>query len=223
MNQTMTWRSLIGVSLVVLAGGIATSPRAHAVQQTDGTALGANTSTDQTTGPVTDDSMDPSTEEDSATASSLAMPSSQGLNAADKQTLLDTHNAWRAKYNVRPLVWDDGVAAVAQEWADQIATSGKFAHRQGNRYGENLWGGTTGAFPIASVVESWGSEVSYYNLASNTCTAPANQSCGHFTQVVWWNTTKLGCGKATGANGNDTVVCNYDPPGNVGGESPLGR
>ena len=39
-------------------------------------------------------------------------------------------------------------------------------------------------------------------------------STGHFTQLVWVGTTKVGCGRSQ-CKGNDIVVCNYDPPGNV--------
>lgn len=74
---------------------------------------------------------------------------------------------------------------------------------------------------MASVVDSWGNERDNYDMNSNTCASM--KVCGHFTQVVWWNTARLGCGKATGADGNDVVVCNYDPPGNFDGESPFGQ
>jgi hypothetical protein len=40
---------------------------------------------------------------------------------------------------------------------------------------------------------------------------------GHFTQVVWRQTTQLGCGVST-CRGMDIWVCEYDPPGNVQGQ-----
>lgn len=143
-----------------------------------------------------------------------------GLSDADKQVLLDKHNEWRAKYNTPALVWDDAVALVAQDWANQMAASGVFAHRQGNKYGENIWAGSAGFFPITSSIDNWGGEEQNYDVNTNTCAT--GKVCGHFTQVVWRNTARLGCGKATG-NGNDYVVCNYDPPGNFVGESPFGN
>ena len=120
-----------------------------------------------------------------------------------------------------PLVWSDTVASVAQAWANQLASSGSFEHSQGSGYGENLWAGTSGRFPMTSVVDSWGNEVNDFDLSRNTCAE--GKVCGHFTQVVWSKTARLGCGKATGADGNEVVVCNYDPPGNSNGESPFGK
>lgn len=53
---------------------------------------------------------------------------------------------------------------------------------------------------------------------------------GHFTQVVWKDSTHVGCGSAKCDNlGYYMTVCNYSPPGNVRGaygdnvNRPLGR
>ena len=40
---------------------------------------------------------------------------------------------------------------------------------------------------------------------------------GHFTQVVWKGTQRLGCASATCAR-MQVWVCNYDPPGNMQGD-----
>lgn len=46
-------------------------------------------------------------------------------------------------------------------------------------------------------------------------------AAGHFTQVVWKNSQKLGVGIAFANNGNKAiVVANYDPPGNYQGQFP---
>jgi len=71
-----------------------------------------------------------------------------------------------------------------------------------------------------AAVESWASEKQYYDYASNGCSAPPNQSCGHYTQVVWANSTKLGCGynHCASITYGYTIVCNYAPGGNSGGK-----
>ena len=142
------------------------------------------------------------------------------VTAADKAELVGQHNARRAKYDVPPLVWDDAVAQTAQQWADTLARSGTLTHRPDTPYGENIWTGSADSFSMAAVVDDWGNEAEHFDLRTATCAA--GKVCGHFTQIEWKTTSKLGCGKATGADSNDYVVCNYDPAGNVGGQSPFG-
>ena len=142
------------------------------------------------------------------------------MTSPDEQAaLINAHNDWRSRYNSPPVVWDDAVAGVAQNWSDQIAASGSFGHRPDNQYGENIFMGTSGAYSAQDVVDDWGSEVSNYDIPSLTCAADA--TCGHFTQLVWATTARIGCGKSTGPDGNDYWVCNYDPPGNMQGDSPF--
>jgi pathogenesis-related protein 1 len=47
---------------------------------------------------------------------------------------------------------------------------------------------------------------------------------GHYTQMVWRDSTEIGAGKAvvrTGPlKGASVMYCNYDPPGNVIGKTP---
>lgn len=44
---------------------------------------------------------------------------------------------------------------------------------------------------------------------------------GHFTQVVWANSERIGCGIGVASSGNAFFgVAQYDPPGNYEGEFP---
>ncbi len=70
------------------------------------------------------------------------------------------------------------------------------------------------------MVQAWTSEVAWYDYDSNTCSAPAGQSCGHYTQIVWADSLRIGCGRALCDDGWEIVTCNYDPPGNWAGEWP---
>lgn len=134
----------------------------------------------------------------------------------EKKILLEKHNEWRAKVNVPPLEWSDELARSAEKWAKNLNRGCRFEHsKSGN--GENLWKGTTGAFPVSKVVDSWGEEVKDYNYEDNSC--DPGKVCGHYTQVVWEDTKRVGCAKME-CDGFTTWVCQYDPPGNWIGQKP---
>ncbi|XP_024541000.1 pathogenesis-related protein 1C-like [Selaginella moellendorffii] len=142
--------------------------------------------------------------------------------ASTESDLVDAHNSARSAVNVPPLVWSTQVASYAQNWASTLQASCQMVHSKGP-YGENLymWRGSDGlvAPPATDAVKEWVKEKADYNYASNTC-APG-KVCGHYTQVVWRNSVRVGCArvKCNGANAY-IVSCNYDPPGNVGGQKP---
>jgi uncharacterized protein YkwD len=122
----------------------------------------------------------------------------------------------------------DSLNTTAQSWANQIASSGNFAHSSTSN-GENLYAYYTTATSIAAgtlanqAVQSWYNEVSKYDYNN----PGFSSATGHFTQVVWKSSTQLGCGAAKGTttiNGKlynaFYVVCQYAPPGNVLGQFP---
>ena len=67
----------------------------------------------------------------------------------------------------------------------------------------------------------WYEEIAFYDF--NNPGHPKNGSedkmIGHFTQVIWKETTELGCGVYKGADNFVYGVCNYAPPGNVIGNT----
>ncbi|CAH2076979.1 unnamed protein product [Thlaspi arvense] len=129
---------------------------------------------------------------------------------------LRPHNVARAAVKVKPLRWDFRLAAVAQDYANQLATGPCSLEHSSGPYGENLALGS-GDMSAAQAVAMWIDEKSYYDYYSNSCHGPA---CGHYTQIVWRGSAWLGCGKATCGNGASIVVCNYDPSGNYIGTKP---
>ena len=138
--------------------------------------------------------------------------------------IVNAHNAERALVGVGPLTWDPALAAIADAWVRQCvdtqAPTGLVDHNAGrsNGYptyvGENIYGSGGQASGTAAVA-LWVSEQADYNYAANTCAGV----CGHYTQVVWRATTKVGCALHTcpGLQYGATVVCNYGPGGNSGG------
>ncbi|RHN71758.1 hypothetical protein MtrunA17_Chr2g0280301 [Medicago truncatula] len=84
----------------------------------------------------------------------------------------------------------------------------------GGRYGENL-AGSTGDLSGSDAVKLWVNEKADYDYNSNTCAS--GKVCGHYTQVVWRNSQRVGCAKVRCDNNRGTfITCNYDPPGNFG-------
>ncbi|KAL3730154.1 hypothetical protein ACJRO7_027198 [Eucalyptus globulus] len=127
------------------------------------------------------------------------------------------HNAARSQVGVGPITWDERVASYARDYAQKHARDCTRLVHSGGPYGENLaWASPdlTGT----RAVNLWVGEKPDYNYSSNSC-APG-KVCGHYNQVVWRNSVRVGCAKAQCAIGGTLVTCNYDPPGNYIGQKP---
>lgn len=137
--------------------------------------------------------------------------------------ILSLHNSARAKYGNAPaLSWDSTIAAFAQSRANTCVMK-----HDAQGHGENLAAGSgpdwiDEKLSAKRTVFMWvDEEVVRYNFASGSSSGVT----GHFTQVVWKGSTKLGCAYKDCNNPNvdkgvvgRMVVCNYDPPGNYGGQ-----
>jgi pathogenesis-related protein 1 len=148
---------------------------------------------------------------------SNAVPNKQGLSEPERVVLLKHHNQTRAEVNLKPLTWSNTIAAIAQNWAKKLVNDGcKLQHNYDTEYGENLFIGTQN-YTVIDSIKSWANEKADY---SGDFLNSANwQKIGHYTQVVWRNTTKIGCGKAL-CNHQLIVVCHYHPAGNYMGQTP---
>lgn len=123
--------------------------------------------------------------------------------------ILEAHNRYRAAHCAPPLVWSPEIADIAQRWAERLAEGGgKLEHSQGD-LGENLAGGTIGAIGATRSVDLWYAERPKY-------AGGFSMQSGHYSQVIWKGSQRLGCGTAR-AGDKEIWVCNYDPPGNVEG------
>jgi hypothetical protein len=139
------------------------------------------------------------------------------------QEITDAHNKYRTAVGVPPIVWSDDLAAAAQNWVNTLSANLQFAHDPsagGQNQGENIWIGTTGAFSLAQMVDSWGQEQQYFQNGTfpNVSTTGNWSDVGHYSQIVWRGTTSVGCAGATGSDGNYRLVCRYSPQGNIVGQ-----
>lgn len=106
----------------------------------------------------------------------------------------------------------------AKKRAERLAQIGALVHESGGR-GENLawwWSSAPNSYsqPCADVVKSWYDEVHQYDFNN----PGFNSDTGHFTQVVWKGTTRIGCAQLASAEDGVYTVCNYMQPGNVYGQ-----
>lgn len=158
----------------------------------------------------------------------LVLPSSKGTSApsggtgqnAFAQEILAAHNRYRAEVGAPPLQWSDQLASDAQGWANHLASLGQglnLIHSQNTGQGENLWGGTSGAFNPTQMVDNWGSEKAAFAPGPFTGAGVNGGVVGHYTQMIWKDTTQVGCAIASGG-GNDYLVCRYTPQGNMLGQ-----
>ena len=44
---------------------------------------------------------------------------------------------------------------------------------------------------VIQSIQSWAEEAAYYDLERKSCVAPAGESCGHYTQMVWYSSVKV--------------------------------
>ncbi|XP_052827612.1 cysteine-rich secretory protein 3-like isoform X2 [Octopus bimaculoides] len=144
-----------------------------------------------------------------------------GVSESDKEKILKLHNYYRENVdppacNMIKQYWDDDLAFVAQKWADNC----DFNHDKGKQrripgkfsVGQNLAQGHT---DWEAAIKGWHSEVKDFKYGVNTQNTNA---VGHYTQVVWATTTRIGCGYAKCSNIRTFYVCNYGPAGNFAGK-----
>lgn len=129
------------------------------------------------------------------------------------------HNDARAEVGSPPLKWDDEIAAYAQEWAEKIAADDNMEHRPNGKYGENLAGYLPeyGERPVHGA-HMWYEEIKDYH--GEKMNDKNWKHVGHYTQMVWRRSTKVGFGVAMTKNGMVMLCANYEVPGNMEGEHP---
>ncbi|KAF7555608.1 hypothetical protein G7Z17_g2036 [Cylindrodendrum hubeiense] len=153
-----------------------------------------------------------------AVATTAASDSATSGLTADQQSALDAHNSARSDVGNADLVWDAALAADAQEWATHLVSLGSLEHSSVEDQGENLYMQYTTDSPYTNAVAAFVAEKSSYN--GEVITSTNYLTFGHYTQVVWKDTTKVGMAIASGTSGEVYVVARYSLPGNYMGETP---
>lgn len=141
------------------------------------------------------------------------------LTEDEKQTMVELHNHYRAQVSppasdMLQMRWDDELAAFAKAYAQKCVWG---HNKERGRRGENLFAITDEGMDVPLAVGNWHEEHEYYNLSTGTC--DPGQMCGHYTQVVWSKTERIGCGshfcetlQGVEEANIHLLVCNYEPP-----------
>jgi hypothetical protein len=158
------------------------------------------------------------------------------LGQAQIDELVTAHNQVRAgplnppaNPPLPPVAWDAALADVAYNYLTRCSASGDLvAHNQnrtddyaalgGRDYvGENIYGSSGTTARPGDAVRAWASEAATYDYAANNI-----QAAGHYTQLVWRASVRLGCAvvDCPAVRFRNTVLCDYAPGGNIIGERP---
>jgi pathogenesis-related protein 1 len=136
------------------------------------------------------------------------------------QAALDFHNKVRKDVGAPPLQWSPELAAVAQKWAHHLASDNNcgLSHTPNDPHGENLFGGSGAPYTALDASQDWYGEIKQYKYGP--VTYQNFSATGHYTQMVWNTSTKVGIGQATCPGGGIVIAAEYDPHGNVIGQKP---
>ncbi|HZU50322.1 MAG TPA: CAP domain-containing protein [Sphingomicrobium sp.] len=157
--------------------------------------------------------------------SSPLLTGASAARADFNQRLLAAHNVERSAAGVPPLAWSDELEAEARAWANTLAATGRFEHSPdevaSDLEGENLWAGTPHAYSPEAMVGLWSSEKKNYRpgIFPNNSLSGEIDDVGHYTQLIWRSSRKVGCATAIGKS-EEYLVCRYSRAGNVYGERP---
>lgn len=128
---------------------------------------------------------------------------------------LSSHNAYRQRHGCPGLQLSSTLNNYAQQWANYLAATDTFEH-SGGQYGENLYASRGMDVSGNTPVDSWYAEIVDFDFSNPN--GNDYRKTGHFTQVVWKSSKRLGIAKAKSSSGWTYVCASYDPRGNYQGQ-----
>jgi hypothetical protein len=134
--------------------------------------------------------------------------------------IFKAHNDARFLYGSQPIVWDPELARGAADYARQLTVLDRVhAPREGRRdVRENLLQSLRGGRSPKEMVGVWVGERRYFKpgVFPDVSTTGDWARVGHYTQMIWPTTVRLGCAIHSDMK-FDWTVCRYSPPGNKDG------
>ncbi|KAM7543066.1 hypothetical protein Aperf_G00000005156 [Anoplocephala perfoliata] len=159
----------------------------------------------------------------------LAVSLSNALTEDERESVLRTHNEKRSQVsptaaNMLQMEYDTDLEDLASKWVQRCV----WEHPDRTAYPEYAGVGQNIAYysllNLEVMMNGWFNENQDYNYGTNQCSAV----CGHYTQMVWANSNRLGCAYTlcdtlTNAPNPGPLyffACQYKSPGNYVGEKP---
>jgi uncharacterized protein YkwD len=169
------------------------------------------------------------------------------LSSGHKDAVVSRLNSLRATLGaatMATLSWDDNLATFAEGVAKACTIAHSTTQQRtnvpgwiGKYIGENIAAASASGLTLGAVADGvkvqswidqgigmWWAEKADYDLATNTCKAGA--VCGHYTQLAWAATSKVGCAVSACTPQKHlnlagfTLVCEFGVGGNVNGTKP---
>lgn len=164
-----------------------------------------------------------STSEKRLRQNSSAYKMAANTNQSIRELVVNLHNYYRRLHGTNLIEWDEVLASTAQNfaWAQSKAYPRKLGeHTTPYNVGENIyWNarqGLTKNEAIVDAISTWYNEIGWYDFSTGkkgTFKGITTKKVGHFTQLIWHGTTKVGCGAEKTSNGEWHVYCHYTPAG----------
>ena len=131
------------------------------------------------------------------------------------QDALEKHNELRAAHGVEPLTISEDLNIIAQKYAEHLASIDKIVRSdntyKGEELGENIYCCLGKEIEGDLMTTTWYEEINEYNFDN----PGFSSETGHFTQIVWKDTKKVGFGFAQSSSGIYYGVGYYFPVGNI--------
>jgi len=133
------------------------------------------------------------------------------------------HNNLRGSLGLNDFIWSDSLAADSAAYAEVLAGTSHLKHSTDRvNTGENLSMGTLNVYDTEMLIDLWINEKRHYIPGAkfpHTSTTGNWKDVAHYTQMVWRETTEVGCGVATNEKWR-FMVCRYKRAGNIVGQYP---
>jgi len=137
---------------------------------------------------------------------------------------LKVHNQERVQLGIKKLEWSNDLQKEAENYAKYLADKDVFKHSSQKNQGENLYyeyySASVTINPLERASSSWLDEKKDYKYSKIGDGKNTFSMIGHYTQMIWKNTTKVGLGAYVNKEGKVYVVARYYPAGNMIGKYP---